>query len=106
MKLTRREGLKILGATAALATPLKALAESHGGTVVEMLNKSPDGSERQVFEPPVLQVEPGTTVSFVSTDRGHNSESNKQMMPEGAEVWKSKIGKDVDVTFDVPGVYG
>ncbi len=82
-------------------------AWSQGKThTVEMLNKAPDSGERQVFDPPVLRVEVGDTVSFVSTDRGHNSESNSDMMPAGAESWKSPIGKDIDVTFSVEGLYG
>lgn len=107
MKLTRRNSLKLIGATALAASPLKAIAGSHGGdAVVEMLNKAPEGNERQVFHPPVLQVEAGTTVTFKATDRGHNSEANKDMIPEGAEVWKGKINDDIAVTFDKPGLYG
>lgn len=106
MKLTRRDGLKLMGATALLATPLKAIAAAHGGNVIEMLNKAPDSNERQVFNPPVLKVEPGTTVMFKATDKGHNSEASKDMLPEGVEVWKGKINDDLEVTLDVPGVYG
>lgn len=106
MKFTRRDGLKMAAATALAATPLKALAASHGGNVVEMLNKAPDSNERQVFEPPVLQIEEGASVMFKATDRGHNSEANSDMIPEGVEPWKGKINEDIEITFDVPGVYG
>lgn len=107
MKLTRRNSLKLIGATALVIGPLKAFAESHGGPqIVEMLNKAPDSNERQVFNPPVLKIEPGTTVIFKPTDKGHNSEASSDMLPEGVEAWKSKINEEFEVTLDVPGVYG
>lgn len=74
--------------------------------VVDMLNKSPDGSERQVFDPPVLKIATGDTVRFAPTDRGHNSASNPDMTPEGGASWDGKINEEIVVTFDVPGVYG
>ena len=108
MKLTRREGIKLMGATALAATPLKVLAESHAAGMVEvqMLNKATEGRERQVFEPPVVRVAAGDTVKFVATDRGHNSASNPDMLPEGAAEWKGGINEDIEVTFEVDGVYG
>ena len=107
MKITRRDGLKLMGATALATGPLKAFAESHGGMhEVQMLNQDPDSGERQVFYPAVIKIAEGETVKFVSTDRGHNSEANEDMLPEGAEAWSGKINEDVEVTFDVPGVYG
>ena len=106
MKITRRDGLKMLGATALATVPLKALAAGHTTHTVEMLNKEPDGNERQVFNPPVIKIAEGDAVNFVSTDRGHNSASNEDMLPEGAEEWKGDINGDIEVTFTVPGVYG
>ncbi|MDJ1016338.1 MAG: pseudoazurin [Paracoccaceae bacterium] len=106
MKLTRRTGLKLLGATALAGTPLKALAAGHTVHEVQMLNKAPDSNERQWFEPPVIQIAAGDAVKWVSTDRGHNSAANPDMIPEGVEAWKGKINDDVEVTFDTPGVYG
>ena len=74
---------------------------------VEMLNKHPEQPKaRQVFYPRVLKIAPGDTVRFVATDRGHNSASSKGMLPEGAQPWKGKIGKDIEVTFNQPGIYG
>ena len=106
MKITRRDGLKMLGATALASVPFKALADGHTTHMVEMLNKEPDGRERQVFNPPVIKIAEGDAVNFVSTDRGHNSASNSDMLPEGAEEWKGGINEDIEVTFTVPGVYG
>ena len=71
MKLTRRDGLKLLGATALAASPLKAMAGSHGGMhEVQMLNKATDSNERQVFSPAVLQIAAGDTVKFVACSTG------------------------------------
>jgi len=71
---------------------------------VHMLNKGAAGA--MVFEPAFVQVQPGDTVTFIPTDKGHNVEAIKDMLPEGAEVFKSKINDTFAVTFDVPGVYG
>lgn len=71
---------------------------------VKMLNKGEAGT--MVFEPAFLKLEPGDTVTFLPTDKGHNAESIKDMTPEGAELFKSGMNKEVTITFDVPGVYG
>lgn len=105
MKITRRDGLKLMGATALATTPLSAMAAAHGDNVVKMLNKNDDG-ERQVFDPPVIMIGVDETVLFEATDRGHNSEANKDLLPEGAEGWSGKINDEIAVTFSVPGVYG
>ena len=77
-----------------------ALAESYE---VQMLNAGADGV--MVFEPAVLSINPGDSVTFKATNPGHNSESMQGMMSEGAEGWKGGMGQDVTVTFDQDGVY-
>jgi pseudoazurin len=77
-----------------------ALAESYE---VQMLNTGEDGV--MVFEPAVLSINPGDSVTFKATNPGHNSESMQEMMPEGAQGWKGSMGQDVTVTFDQDGVY-
>lgn len=72
---------------------------------VKMVNKDSEGRVMQ-FEPAYLKVAPGDTVTFVATDKGHNSESVLGMIPEGAKTWKGKINQEVTVTFDVEGLYG
>lgn len=69
---------------------------------VQMLNKGPHG-ERNWFEPAVVHAEPGDTIHFVATDKGHNSAS--VVIPEGAEPWNGKLSQDVSVTLTVPGLY-
>ena len=105
MKVTRRDGLKLMGASALATVPLKAFADGHTTHTVEMLNKNEAG-DRQVFDPPVIKVAVNDAVNFVATDRGHNSASHKDMLPEGAAEWKGAISKDIEVQFTVPGVYG
>ena len=71
---------------------------------VHMLNKGAAGA--MVFEPAYVQVQPGDTVTFIPTDKGHNVETIKDMLPDGAETFKSKINEPFTVAFDIPGVYG
>jgi pseudoazurin len=71
---------------------------------VQMLNKGAAGA--MVFEPAFVQIQPGDTVTFVPTDKSHNVESIKDMLPEGVEPFKSKVNEAFTMTFDVPGAYG
>ena len=71
---------------------------------VKMLNKGTEGL--MVFEPALVKIEPGDTVKFVATDKSHNAETIKNMLPEGAAPFAGKMSEDVAVTFEKPGVYG
>lgn len=71
---------------------------------VHMLNKGAAGT--MVFEPAFIQALPGDTVTFIPTDKGHNVEAIKDMLPEGVDIFKSKINETYTLTVDVPGVYG
>jgi pseudoazurin len=71
---------------------------------VKMLNKGAEGA--MVFEPALVKVAPGDTVKFIATDKGHNAETIKGMLPADAKPFLGKNGEDVAVTFDKPGVYG
>lgn len=57
------------------------------------------------FEPAFLKVAPGDTVTFIATNKGHNSESILTLMPEGAEPWKGKMNEEITVTFESEGFY-
>jgi len=72
---------------------------------VQMLNKGSNG-ERMVFEPSFVQAAPGDTIKFIATDRGHNAETAKGMIPEGSEGFKGKINEEIEVTLETEGVYG
>lgn len=71
---------------------------------VQMLNKGEKGT--MVFQPDFIQAAVGDTVTFVPTDKGHDAESIKGMIPEGAEPFKGKINQPVTVTVNAEGVYG
>jgi pseudoazurin len=71
---------------------------------VKMLNKGAEAM--MVFEPALVKIEPGDTVKFISTDKGHNAESIKGMLPADATPFAGKNGEDVTVAFDKPGAYG
>ena len=106
MKLTRRTTMTLLGATAATAMlPGGARAT---GTVheVQMLNKHPDSNDRMVFHPDIVEAQPGDTIRFVSVDRAHNAVTYDDMLPEGAEGWKTRINKDAEVVVEAEGAYG
>ena len=70
---------------------------------VKMLNSGANGY--MVFEPAVLSVQLGDTVTFVATDMAHNSASVAGMIPEGASPWYGEISSDTTVTFKQAGVY-
>ena len=78
-----------------------AAAEEH---VVQMLNKGDKGA--MVFQPDLIKAAPGDTIKFVPTDKSHNAETIKGMIPEGAESFKSKMNEEFSVTLDKEGVYG
>jgi pseudoazurin len=91
----------VAGPLAGLMLTAPALAEDHQ---IQMLNKDSEGRAMQ-FEPAFLKIAPGDTVTFVATNKGHNSESILTLMLEGAEPWKGKINEEVTVTFDTEGFY-
>ena len=70
---------------------------------VEMLNKLE--KERNIFNPRILYVNSGDTVKWIATDPGHNVAFTKKGVPEGVDLYKSKIGGDAEFTFDTPGIY-
>ena len=80
------------------------LASSSGETYqIEMRNQGSDGV--MVFEPSVLRVKVGDSVTFKATDAGHNSASIEGMIPSGAESWDGGMSQDVTITFTEEGTY-
>jgi pseudoazurin len=91
----------LIGAVAtAVLMAAPALAAEHQ---VQMLNKGEAGA--MVFEPALIRMAPGDTVVFVPTDKGHNAETIAGLLPDGAEPFKGKLGKEIAATLTVPGVY-
>ncbi|WIY52233.1 pseudoazurin [Devosia sp. YIM 151766] len=89
-----------LGA-AALLMSSSVMAEDHQ---VQMLNKDSTGRTMQ-FEPAFIKIAPGDTITFVPTDKTHNSEALPGLIPENAEAWKGKINQEITVSFDEAGFY-
>ena len=71
---------------------------------VEMLNKL--DKRNMVFSTEIVRINSEDTVFWKATDKGHNVQFiSKNGVPEGVEKFKSKIGKDAEFTFTIPGIY-
>ena len=70
---------------------------------VEMLNKL--GKETMVYSKKIVEVDIGDTVFWKSTKPGHNVEFIKGGVPEGVEKFRSKLSKDTEYKFEIPGIY-
>ena len=90
--------LTTLGLLVAMATP--ALAED---MTIDMLNKREDGA-KMVYSEDIARIDVGDTITWLPTSKGHNVE-----FIAGPDGWdapkKSKLSKEVKITFDTPGVY-
>jgi len=76
---------------------------TYADITVDMLNKRDDGA-KMAYSEDISRIDVGDTITWVSTSKGHNVEFIAG--PEGATLpKKSKLNKDVSVTFDTPGVY-
>lgn len=94
----------LAGSYASANTPEPSTNGEHS---VLMLNAAcGDANVPNVFEPGILHMEPGDSVTFIPTDAGHNSASKRGMIPEGAEPWNGALDEELTVTLDVPGIYG
>lgn len=86
---------------AAVLLTTGALAETFE---VKLLNKGTDGA--MVFEPAFVTAAIGDTITFISTDKGHNVEGIEGMLPDGFEPFKSKMGEDYSLIVTAEGLYG
>jgi len=96
-----RIGMFIAGALVGLAAASPAVAKDYQ---IRMLNKGSAGI--MVFEPSLVRIAPGDTVTFVATDMSHNVGSITGMLPPGAVAFKGKMNQNLQVKFTKPGVYG
>jgi len=96
--------MKILAVAAVACGVLGSAGAYAAEHEVKMLNKGAAGN--MVFEPALLKIAPGDTVTFVGSDKGHNVESIDGMIPAGTATFASKVNEGLKVTFDKPGVYG
>jgi pseudoazurin len=90
--------------TTSLAALLLATAAYAENFDVTMLNKGAEGA--MVFEPAFVKAAVGDTITFISSDKGHNAEGIEGMLPEGVEPFKSGMGEDYVLTLTAEGVYG
>ncbi|MEP3046953.1 MAG: pseudoazurin [Roseibium sp.] len=109
--LTRRNFVFSTAALAGFASPVMGACPvpevGENQHAILMLNAGcSDDGEPNVFEPAILRIETGDSVTFVPTDSGHNSASKRGMIPEGAERWNGALNEELTVTFSVPGIYG
>ena len=73
-------------------------------TTIEMLNKLDKRS--MLYSQDIVRISAGDTVFWKSTNPGHNVEFiSKNGVPKGVDKFKSKISKDTQFTFTVPGIY-
>lgn len=105
MYMPRRHFL--ITASAASAALLTGRAATAQETLqIEMLNRHPEDRKTMVFYPNIIVAQPGDTVRFAATDRGHNTQSIDGMLPEGAEGWRGRTNEEVELTLSQPGFYG
>jgi pseudoazurin len=102
--MTKEKPMKSI-ATLAMAASAAVIAGSAAAAdfEVHMLNKGADGV--MVFDPLLTKVKPGDTVTFVPIDKGHNAETVKDMVPDGAVAFRGKTNETVKQTFSMPGAY-
>lgn len=72
--------------------------------VIKMMNKGESGN--MVFEPAAVAAQPGDTVHFIPTDKSHNVEGIKGMLPDGVKPFKSKVNEEYVLSVTAPGYYG
>ena len=80
-----------------------SISASAADQTVEMLNKL--GKENMVYSEKIIKVDVGNTVFWKATKPGHNVEFIKGGVPAGIDKFKSKISKDTQYTFEIPGIY-
>lgn len=93
-----------LAIATAFAAVLMAGAAHAADHQVQMLNKGEKGA--MVFQPDFVIAQPGDTITFVPTDKLHDVQSIKDMIPEGATPFKGKMNEQVTITVDKEGIYG
>lgn len=90
-------------ATAALCLGLAAPV-SAAEIEVHMKNKGEAGT--MVFEPAFVKAAPGDVIHFIPSDKSHNVEAIKEILPPGVELFKSKVNEEFSLTVTEAGLYG
>ena len=94
--------MKKLLCTSAVMASLSVPAFAEDMTI-NMLNKRDDGA-KMVYSEDIARIDVGDTITWLPKSKGHNVH-----FLAGPEGWdlpkKSKQNKEVEITFDIPGVY-
>lgn len=93
--------LAIALATALIAAP--TLPAAAANVDIQLLNKGEAGA--MTFQPDLVKVGVGDTVTFQPTDKGHNVDIVANMLPAGAQPFKGDNSRPLTETFTVPGIY-
>ena len=80
-----------------------SMSASAADQTIEMLNKL--GKENMVFSNKIVKVDIGDTVFWKATKAGHNVEFIKGGVPAGVDKFRSKLSKDTEYKFEIPGIY-
>ena len=96
--------MKVLTSYLTLFFAVFALTPAFGEDLtIDMLNKRDDGA-KMVYSEDISTIEVGDSITWLPTSKGHNVE-----FIAGPDGWdaprKSKLSKEVTITFDTPGVY-
>ncbi len=70
---------------------------------VKALNRGPNGFF--VFDPELVRVRSGDTITFIAADKGHEIHTAPGMIPADAASFAARMNEDATVTFTEPGVY-
>jgi len=95
--------LRTVGAVAFALGCFLALPAKSEEIQVKELNRGPGGLF--VFDPELVRIRPGDTITFVAADKGHEVHTVPGMIPTGAASFDAKMNEDATVTFTEPGVY-
>lgn len=90
--------LALVAILALAATP--ALAAN---VDVQLLNKGDKGA--MVFQPDLVKIAVGDTVTYQPTDKGHDVDGAAGNIPAAASPFKAPMSQGLTQTFTVPGVY-
>ncbi len=83
----------LFATTMVLASLSTATADSH---IIK--------ASARAFEPAIIYTAPGDSVKFTKMV-SHNAVSVEGLIPEGAEHWSGKMGEDIVVNLEMPGIY-
>ena len=86
-----------------VSSSLFSISAKAADQTVEMLNKL--GKENMVFSKKIVKVDIGDTVFWKATKSGHNVEFIKGGVPAGVDKFRSKLSKDTEYKFEIPGIY-